>query len=103
MGRTDDMVKVHGVNMFPAQIEEVLQEVEGASSEYQLMIDHLNGRDIATLFVEVEEGANKFNVEIMTKEVFKSRIGFTPEVKPVDIKDLPRSEKKTNRIFDNRY
>ena len=103
LGRTDDMVKVHGVNMFPAQIEEVLATVEGASSEYQLMIDHVNGRDIATLYVECTPEANKLNVEIMVKEAFKSKIGMTPEVKPVDIEDLPRSIKKSTRIFDNRY
>ena len=49
LGRTDDMVKVKGVNIFPAQIEEMLREVEGTSSEYQVMIDHLNGRDIMTI------------------------------------------------------
>lgn len=102
-GRTDDMVKVHGVNMFPAQIEEVIASVDGASSEYQMMIDHLNGKDIATLFVEVEPSANKYNMEETIATEFKNRIGFTPQVKPVDIEDLPRSEKKTTRIFDNRY
>lgn len=102
-GRTDDMVKVHGVNMFPAQIEEVIAAVKGASSEYQMMIDHLNGKDIATLFVEVEPDANKYNMEETIATEFRNRIGFTPQVKPVDIEDLPRSEKKTTRIFDNRY
>ena len=101
-GRTDDMVKVHGVNMFPAQIEEVIAAVKGASSEYQMMIDHLN-KDIATLFVEVEPDANKYNMEETIATEFRNRIGFTPQVKPVDIEDLPRSEKKTTRIFDNRY
>ena len=97
------MVKVHGVNMFPAQIEEVIAAVKGASSEYQMMIDHLNGKDIATLFVEVEPDANKYNMEETIATEFRNRIGFTPQVKPVDIEDLPRSEKKTTRIFDNRY
>ena len=43
IGRTDDMVKVKGVNIFPSQIEDMLREVPGVSSEYQVMIDHLNG------------------------------------------------------------
>ena len=51
LGRTDDMVKVKGVNIFPSQIEEMLKGINGASSEYQVMIDHLNGKDILTLFV----------------------------------------------------
>ena len=54
IGRTDDMIKVKGVNIFPGQIDDILKEAEGVSSEYQVMIDHLNGRDIMTLFVEGE-------------------------------------------------
>ena len=82
---------------------EVIAAVKGASSEYQMMIDHLNGKDIATLFVEVEPDANKYNMEETIATEFRNRIGFTPQAKPVDIEDLPRSEKKTTRIFDNRY
>ncbi len=102
-GRTDDMVKVKGVNMFPAQIEEVIAAVDGASSEYQLMIDHVDGRDVATLLVEVEPDANKYELERVIATEFKEHIGLTPEVKPVDLEELPRSEKKTCRVFDNRY
>lgn len=103
LGRTDDMVKVKGVNIFPSQIEEVLSGVEGASSEYQFMIDHLNGRDICTLFVETNPGVNKYAAEIEIQNKFKSSIGISVEVKPTDIGELPRSEKKSTRIFDNRY
>lgn len=102
-GRTDDMVKVHGVNTFPAQIEEVLGMVEGASSEYQFMIEHVNGRDIATLFVECEPEANKVNVQLMIRKHFKNAIGFTPEIKPIDMECLPRSSKKSSRVHDCRY
>ena len=103
LGRTDDMVKVKGVNIFPSQVEELLTTVNGASSEYQIMIDHLNGKDILTLFVETNEGANNYEVEREITEQFKHRIGMTPIVKPVAIGDLPRSEKKSTRVFDNRY
>ena len=103
LGRTDDMVKVKGVNIFPSQVDELLKIVEGASSEFQIMIDHINGKDLLTLFVEVEEGANKYAVESQLMSEFKSRIGMTPIVKPVDLGDLPRSEKKSTRVFDNRY
>ena len=102
-GRTDDMVKVHGVNMFPAQIEEVIASVEGASSEYQLVIDRENGRDSATLFVECTPDASKADVGGLVRKAFKSRIGITPTVKPVDLEELPRSTKKTTRVLDNRY
>ena len=103
-GRTDDMVKVKGVNMFPAQFEEILAFVDGASSEYQIMIDHLNGRDILTFFFETEcVGEEKEKVEKQLAAVFKAKLGMTPEAKGVAIGELPRSEKKTRRIFDNRY
>ena len=104
IGRTDDMVKVKGVNMFPAQIEEVIKFTEGTSSEYQVMIDHLYGKDILTVFFETAEtGENKKHVEEELATIFKGKIGITPVAKGVALGDLPRSEKKTQRIFDNRY
>ncbi len=103
LGRTDDMVKVKGVNIFPSQIDEVVSTVPGASSEYQFMIDHLNGKDICTLFVEIEDGADKEAVGKDVQAHFKSKIGILVNVKPVSIGDLPRSEKKSTRVFDNRY
>lgn len=103
IGRTDDMIKVKGVNIFPAQIDEVIRDVDGASSEYQVMIDHLNGKDILTLFFEVEEKTNKKLVANTMKDRFKNKIGITIVSKPVDIGELPRSEKKSTRIYDNRY
>lgn len=103
VGRTDDMVKVKGVNIFPSQIDEVLAKIKGSSSEYQLMIDHLNERDICTLFVEVKDNFNKYELEREIKQQFKLDIGITVNVKPVDVGDLPLNEKKSTRIFDNRY
>lgn len=103
IGRTDDMVKVKGVNIFPSQIDELLKGIEGTSSEYQVMIDHLNGKDILTLFVEREKGVDG---EVLEREIsgrFKTKIGIAIAAKVVDIGDLPRSEKKSTRIFDNRY
>lgn len=103
LGRTDDMVKVKGVNIFPSQIDELLKEIHGVSSEYQVMIDHLNGKDIFTLFVEKEAKADQTLLANEIKHLFKTKIGITAVVKPVELGDLPRSEKKTNRIYDNRY
>ena len=103
LGRTDDMVKVKGVNIFPSQIEELLTGIEGASSEYQFMLDHVNGKDICTLFVEANDGANRYELEIELQNAFKSKIGISVNVKPVSIGELPRSEKKSTRVFDNRY
>lgn len=103
LGRTDDMVKVKGVNIFPGQIDEVLRDVEGASSEYQVMIDHLEGKDIMTLFFETPEGAYREGVEANVRQRFKEKVGLTIVPKAVAIGELPRSEKKSTRIFDNRY
>ena len=103
LGRTDDMVKIKGVNLFPSQIDEMLKDIDGASSEYQVMLDHLDGKDILTLFVECEDGADKTLLNAAIFHNFKTKIGVSPVVKTVGIGDLPRSEKKSTRVFDNRY
>lgn len=104
IGRTDDMVKVKGVNIFPAQIEEIIKFTDGASSEYQVMIDHLEGKDIMTVFFETDAGIeDREQIERNMESIFKGKLGMTPNAKAVAIGELPRSEKKTQRIFDNRY
>ena len=103
IGRSDDMIKVKGVNIYPGQVEDVLRDVKGVSSEYQVMIDHMNGKDIMTLFFETEDGADKKAVEKEVGAAFKAKVGL--QIKPMGVVmgELPRSEKKTTRIFDNRY
>ena len=104
VGRTDDMVKVKGCNMFPSQIEEVINFTEGTSSEYQMMIEAINGRDVITLLFETAlTGEDREKCERELEAIFKAKIGCTPEAKGVPIGELPRSEKKTKRIFDSRY
>ena len=104
VGRTDDMVKVKGCNMFPAQIEEVIKITDGASSEYQVMIENISGKDILTVLFETElEGEAKERCEEELSMIFKAKIGCTPDAKGVPMGELPRSEKKTKRIFDSRY
>jgi phenylacetate-CoA ligase len=103
-GRTDDMVKVKGTNIYPAQFDGVLSGMKEVESEYQIMIDHLNGKDIVTLFFEtrVSEEERPSLERELTKRL-KDSVGITIVPKAVKVGDLPRSEKKTNRIFDNRY
>ncbi|MBQ9060707.1 MAG: phenylacetate--CoA ligase [Firmicutes bacterium] len=105
LGRTDDMVKVKGVNIFPGQIEDVLKDIEGASSEYQIFIDHENGKDVITLFVEtpLKTKKDKHALEKAIKDRIKSVINVGVVPKAVEVGDLPRSEKKTTRVFDYRY
>ena len=104
IGRSDDMVKVKGVNIYPGQVEDVLREVDGVSSEYQVMIDHLEGKDILTLFFETPAPKERWqDIESQVAEKFREVVGPTINPKAVKVGDLPRSEKKTSRIFDNRY
>ena len=102
-GRSDDMVKFKGVNFFPKQIEEILAEFPDLSSEYQIRISHLDGRDTLRLYVETNGHVRFLEMADRVAEAVKSRIGFTPLVKVVEIGVLPRSEKKTKRVIDERY
>lgn len=103
MGRTDDMMKIKGVNVFPSQIEEILKEFPELSSEYQIRISHLEGKDTMRIYVETNGTVDFLDLSRRIAERVKSRIGFTPLVKVVEYGVLPRSEKKTKRIIDERY
>ena len=103
VGRTDDMIKIKGINVFPAQIEEILHEFPEVSSEYQIRISHLDGRDTMRLYVETDGTVSFLDLADRIAARIKGRIGFTPLVKVVEIGLLPRSEKKTTRVIDERY
>lgn len=103
MGRTDDMMKIKGVNVFPSQIEEVLGTFPEISSEYQIRISHLDGKDTMRIYVETTGSVDFGDLSRRIAEKVKSRIGFTPIVKVVEIGLLPRSTKKTVRVIDERY
>ena len=103
MGRTDDMMKIKGVNVFPSQIEEILQAFPEVSSEYQIRISHLDGKDTMRIYVETNGSVNFLDLADRIAARVKSRIGFTPLVKVVENGLLPRSEKKTKRVIDERY
>ena len=103
MGRTDDMMKIKGVNVFPAQIEEILKGFSEVSSEYQIRISHLDGKDTMRIYVETNGTVDFLDLAKRIAATVKSRIGFTPLVKVVEIGLLPRSEKKTKRVIDERY
>ncbi len=103
MGRTDDMMKIKGVNVFPAQIEEILKEFPELSSEYQIRISHLEGKDTMRIYVETNGTVDFLKLASDVSKRVKERIGFTPLVKVVEIGVLPRSEKKTKRVIDERY
>ena len=103
-GRSDDMFKVHGVNMFPSQVEELLALVDGVPSEYTINIAHDEpaNKDIMLVTVEAEGRVDIEQTGRQIRDLFKSRIGVTPKITVVPVGTLPRSEKKTQRVIDHR-
>lgn len=102
IGRTDDMIKVKGVNIYPGQIENLLSGIKGVSSEYQIIIEHTDGKDTMTLKVELPNGADGEEVGRAVCSEFKTRIGIKIGCECVALGSLPRSEKKSKRVFDYR-
>jgi len=100
-GRTDDMFKVKGVNCFPAQIEKVLREFDELFSEYQIILDRFEGKERVTLRVECRDPGNISLSKRISRKI-KDRVGATFEVELLSFGGLPRSEKKTKRVFDMR-
>ena len=107
MGRSDDMLIIKGVNVFPSQIETVLLN-KGYAANYQIIVDRVNNSD--TLEVEVEMTAEMFSdsvSEVSAKEkqlvnALKSMLGIYAKVKLVTPKSIARSEGKAVRIIDRR-
>jgi len=102
MGRSDDMIKVKGTNIYPAQVEEILRGIEGFSSEYRIILENEDLRDRMVIQAEAENGAD---CELLSKELeraCKSGLGIriVPEI--MGLGELPRSEKKTMRVIDKR-
>lgn len=104
VGRSDDMFKIYGVNMFPAQIEEILGMVDGVSSEYKIDLAHDDAanKDVFLITAEAEGRVNFDEAAEQIKNLVKSKIGATPKVTIVPVGTLPRSEKKTVRVTDHR-
>jgi phenylacetate-CoA ligase len=107
-GRSDDMLIIRGVNLFPSQIESVLLEMKETQPHYLLEIDRINNLDILRLLVEVEEEffTDKIkeleNIKKKIQHNIESTIGLTVEVKLVEPKSLERSEGKAKRVVDKR-
>lgn len=107
-GRTDDMLIIRGVNVFPSQIESVLMEIEGVEPHYMLVVDRVDNLD--TLSVMVEIGEQGFSDEVrvlqgLEKKIaknIKEYLGVSAKVKLVEPKSIARSEGKAQRVIDNR-
>lgn len=107
-GRSDDMLIIRGVNVFPQQIEGILMESEGLSPNYQIIVDRVDNLD--TLEVHVEMDENLFADEIRKLQMLEKRLqknikeflGVTARVRLAEPRSIERSEGKARRIVDKR-
>lgn len=107
-GRSDDMLIIRGVNVFPSQIESVLMQIEGVEPHYQLIVDREGNLD--TLEVQVEVNEKVFSDEVKQLERLEKRIekdikelfGVTCKCSLVEPKSIQRSEGKAKRVIDKR-
>jgi phenylacetate-CoA ligase len=101
-GRTDDMVKVRGVQVYPAGIDTALSGVPELGSEYQVHLSREDGRDVFLVRVEAASDPSPADLPDRAREALRQALGVRPEVEVVPPGTLPRSERKTRRVFDAR-
>ena len=105
-GRTDDMFKFRGVNIYPSGIDRLISEIPGLGSEYQVHLSRdSHGRDHLLLRVERGEGVERQRSDELSREIvytIKHKLMVSPSVEIIDYGTLPRSERKSKRIFDDR-
>ncbi len=106
LGRSDDMIIFRAVNIYPGQIDHVLSGIEGIGSEYQIILDRAaDGKDYMTIKVERDQGVDKSKNDELEKKIsaeIRKQILVSASVEIVDYRSLPRSERKSKRVFDNR-
>jgi len=106
MGRSDDMIILRGVNIYPGQIDEILSRIEEAGSEYQLHLERRDdGRDYMSVKLEIKEGLSlesaRHIIDKIKKEI-KTKILVSCNIEICEYGQLPRVAGKSQRIFDNR-
>ena len=107
MGRSDDMLIIRGVNVFPSQIESVLMQ-QGSSANYQIIVDRVNHNDTFEILVEMNPGmfsdslAKITSAEKTLVDALKNMLGISAKVKLVAPKSIARSEGKAVRVIDKR-
>ena len=108
LGRSDDMLIIRGVNLFPSQVESVLLEMSEIKPHYQLIVDRVNNLDTLELKVEVEEEffLDKISqLESLRQKIqnnLETTLGLSIKVTLVEPKVLERSEGKSKHVIDNR-
>ncbi len=107
-GRTDDMLIIRGVNVFPSQVEHVLVGIEGVEPHYVIIVEREGNLDTMQVQVEVSEGLFSDEIRVLenlTKYIqkeIKDLLGVTCKVKLVEPKTIQRSEGKAQRVIDKR-
>lgn len=107
-GRSDDMLIIRGVNLFPSQIEHVLLQLDKTSAHYMLHIDRINNLDTLELKVELDESKpadTDGGLQSLSRKIeysLNSAIGLSVKVTLVEPKTIARSEGKAKRVIDNR-
>ena len=108
MGRTDDMLIIRGVNVFPSQIEHVLLQIDGVNPQYLILVDRINNLDRMQIQVEMSPDAPFDAVRFVEekersiKAAVESTLGIAADIKLVSPNTLARSEGKARRVVDNR-
>jgi len=106
LGRSDDMFIIRGVNIYPSQVDTIVSGMPGAGSEYQILLDRKqDGKDYMSVKVERANGADPSEDEKLKRKLedeIKRKILVSGGVTIVDYGGLPRSERKSKRVFDNR-
>lgn len=106
LGRSDDMIIFRAVNIYPGQVDHVLSGIDGIGSEYQIILDRkADGKDYMTVKVERGQGIESSQDEEVSKKIggeIKKQILVSGNIEIVDYGSLPRSERKSKRVFDNR-
>jgi phenylacetate-CoA ligase len=107
-GRSDDMLIIRGVNVFPSQIESVLFNIDGVEPHYQLIVDREGNLDTLEVQVEVNEQTFSDEVKVLQdltgriRKEIKDLLGITCKVRLVEPKSIARSEGKAQRVIDRR-
>jgi phenylacetate-CoA ligase len=106
LGRSDDMIIFRAVNIYPGQIDHILSAVEGIGSEFQIHLERrADGKDYMTLKVErrLDTGSDQNEtLSIKIRDEIKKQVLVSAHVEIVDYGTLPRSERKSKRVFDKR-
>lgn len=106
LGRSDDMFIIRAVNVYPGQIDHIISHISGVGSEYQIILERKeDGKDYMTIKIERESGGNSARDQELSKTVegeVKKQVLVSAHVEIVDYGSLPRSERKSKRVFDMR-